>query len=203
MKPRGASRKGPNRLLATHYAERVCQVICVNDLGFVVGVELGLMLVQSSVTRRRRGCGNVEIPRLLRDFQVRHFHSQAFSRFLRRAGFCWLLMLVLGMECRGSGHFPSLAYPRRKNQRWHYANLSGRAMRSGHRTAKKFNASLQFFTGIVHFLDACRIAKNSNFSADSWLGNATGAADGLVTRPVAGYVYSANWETCTGGTCTR
>jgi hypothetical protein len=30
--------------------QRVCQVICVNDLGFVVGVELGLMLVQSSVT---------------------------------------------------------------------------------------------------------------------------------------------------------
>jgi hypothetical protein len=50
---------------------RVCQVICVNDLGFVVGVEPGLMLVQSSVTRRRRGCGNVEIPRLLRDFQAR------------------------------------------------------------------------------------------------------------------------------------
>ena len=58
---------------------RVCQVICVNDLGFVVGidlgidlgVDLGLMLVQSSVTRRRRGCGNVGIPRLLRDFQVR------------------------------------------------------------------------------------------------------------------------------------
>ena len=58
---------------------RVCQVICVNDLGFVVGVELGvelgielgLMLVQSSVTCRRRGCGNVGIPRLLRDFQVR------------------------------------------------------------------------------------------------------------------------------------
>jgi hypothetical protein len=53
----------------------VCQVICVNDLGFVVGiglgVDLGLMLVQSSVTRRRRGCGNVGIPRLLRDFQVR------------------------------------------------------------------------------------------------------------------------------------
>ena len=53
----------------------VCQVICVNDLGFVVGidlgVELGLMLLQSSVTRRRRGCGNVGIPRLLRDFQVR------------------------------------------------------------------------------------------------------------------------------------
>ena len=54
---------------------RVCQVICVNDLGFVVGiglgVDLGLMLVQSSVTRRRRGCGNVGIPRLLRDFPVR------------------------------------------------------------------------------------------------------------------------------------
>src|ERR1035441_3515810 len=29
------------------------------------------------------------------------------------------------------------------------------------------------------------------------------ASDGLVTRPVAGYVYSANWETCTGGICTR
>ena len=56
----------------------VCQVICVNDLGFVVGVdlgvdlgvELGLMLVQSSVTRRRRGCGNVGIPRLLRDSHI-------------------------------------------------------------------------------------------------------------------------------------
>jgi len=56
-------------------SHRVCQVICVNDLGFVVGiglgVDLGLMLVQSSVTRRRRGCGNVGIPRLLRDFPVR------------------------------------------------------------------------------------------------------------------------------------
>jgi hypothetical protein len=49
----------------------VCQLFCVNDLGFVVGVDLGLMLVQSSVTRRRCGCGNVGIPRLLRDFQVR------------------------------------------------------------------------------------------------------------------------------------
>jgi len=25
----------------------------------------------------------------------------------------------------------------------------------------------------------------------------------MSTRPVAGYIYSANWETCTGGTCTR
>ena len=29
------------------------------------------------------------------------------------------------------------------------------------------------------------------------------AFDGLVARPVAGYHYSANWETCTGGTRTR
>ena len=29
------------------------------------------------------------------------------------------------------------------------------------------------------------------------------AFDGLVARPVAGYYYSANWETCTGGTFTR
>ena len=29
------------------------------------------------------------------------------------------------------------------------------------------------------------------------------ASDGLVTRPAAGYHYSANWETCTGGTFTR
>jgi hypothetical protein len=29
------------------------------------------------------------------------------------------------------------------------------------------------------------------------------ASDGLVTRPVAGYHYSANWVICTGGTCTR
>jgi hypothetical protein len=29
------------------------------------------------------------------------------------------------------------------------------------------------------------------------------ASDGLVTRPVAGYVYSANWVICTGGTFTR
>jgi hypothetical protein len=69
---------GSVRLAKNPYI-RVCQVICVNDLGFVVGVELGvelgielgLMLVQSSVTCRRRGCGNVGIPRLLRDFQVR------------------------------------------------------------------------------------------------------------------------------------
>jgi hypothetical protein len=65
---------GPEQI-RQYQLHRVCQVICVNDLGFVVGVdlgvELGLMLVQSSVTRRRRGCGNVGIPRLLRDFQVR------------------------------------------------------------------------------------------------------------------------------------
>src|ERR1700758_4226028 len=111
----------------------MCQVICVNDLGFVLGVELGLMLVQSSVTRRRRGCGNVGIPRLLRDFQVRwelwKSRGRTFPRVPPRVistaklfhgscgepAFCWLLTLVLGMECRGSGHFPSLAYPRRKN----------------------------------------------------------------------------------------
>ncbi len=29
------------------------------------------------------------------------------------------------------------------------------------------------------------------------------ASDGLVTRPVAGYHYRANWAICTGGTCTR
>ena len=29
------------------------------------------------------------------------------------------------------------------------------------------------------------------------------ASDGLVTRPVAGYHYGANWAICTGGTCTR
>jgi len=29
------------------------------------------------------------------------------------------------------------------------------------------------------------------------------AFDGLVTRAVAKYHYSANWETCTGGTLTR
>ena len=29
------------------------------------------------------------------------------------------------------------------------------------------------------------------------------ASDGLVTRPAAGYHYSANWAICTGGTCTR
>jgi hypothetical protein len=29
------------------------------------------------------------------------------------------------------------------------------------------------------------------------------ASDGLITRAVAGYHYSANWETCTGGTLTR
>ena len=29
------------------------------------------------------------------------------------------------------------------------------------------------------------------------------AFDGLVTRAIAGYHYSANWETCTGGTFTR
>jgi len=29
------------------------------------------------------------------------------------------------------------------------------------------------------------------------------ASDGLVTRPVAGYHYSANWAISTGGTCTR
>jgi hypothetical protein len=29
------------------------------------------------------------------------------------------------------------------------------------------------------------------------------ASDGLVTRPAAGYHYSANWVICTGGTCTR
>jgi len=28
------------------------------------------------------------------------------------------------------------------------------------------------------------------------------ASDGLVTRPVAGYHYSANWVTCTGRTFT-
>jgi hypothetical protein len=27
-------------------------------------------------------------------------------------------------------------------------------------------------------------------------------SDGLVTRPVAGYHYSANWATCTGRTFT-
>jgi len=29
------------------------------------------------------------------------------------------------------------------------------------------------------------------------------ASDGLVTRSVAGYIYSANWAICTGGTFTR
>jgi hypothetical protein len=29
------------------------------------------------------------------------------------------------------------------------------------------------------------------------------ASEGLVTLPVAGYDYSANWVTCTGGTFTR
>ena len=29
------------------------------------------------------------------------------------------------------------------------------------------------------------------------------ASDGLVTRAVAGYVYSANWVICTDGTLTR
>jgi hypothetical protein len=29
------------------------------------------------------------------------------------------------------------------------------------------------------------------------------ASDGLVTRSIAGYHYSANWETCAGGTFTR
>ena len=29
------------------------------------------------------------------------------------------------------------------------------------------------------------------------------ASDGLVTRSVAGYIYSANWAICTGGTLTR
>ncbi len=29
------------------------------------------------------------------------------------------------------------------------------------------------------------------------------ASDGLVTRSIAGYHYSANWETCAGGTSTR
>ena len=29
------------------------------------------------------------------------------------------------------------------------------------------------------------------------------ASDGLVTRAVAGYHYSANWEIYTGGTLTR
>ncbi len=29
------------------------------------------------------------------------------------------------------------------------------------------------------------------------------ASDGLVTRTVAGYHYSANWVICTGGTFTR
>jgi len=29
------------------------------------------------------------------------------------------------------------------------------------------------------------------------------ASDGLVTRTVAGYDYSANWAICTGGTLTR
>src|SRR5580700_1334262 len=73
----GRPRRGWRSLLSpnTAHAVWVCQVICVNDLGFVVGiglgVDLGLMVVQSSVTRRRRGCGNVGIPRLLRDFQVR------------------------------------------------------------------------------------------------------------------------------------
>ena len=28
------------------------------------------------------------------------------------------------------------------------------------------------------------------------------ASDGLVTRPVAGYLYGANWEICTGRTFT-
>jgi hypothetical protein len=29
------------------------------------------------------------------------------------------------------------------------------------------------------------------------------ASDGLVTRPIAGYHFSANWETCAGATFTR
>src|ERR1700688_2283989 len=29
------------------------------------------------------------------------------------------------------------------------------------------------------------------------------ASDGLVTRSIAGYHYSANWEPCAGGTSTR
>jgi len=29
------------------------------------------------------------------------------------------------------------------------------------------------------------------------------ASDGLVTRTIAGYHYSANWETCAGRTFTR
>ena len=47
---------------------------CVNPSVQTILVLLlvfGLMLVQSSVTRRRCGCGNVGIPRLLRDFPVR------------------------------------------------------------------------------------------------------------------------------------
>jgi hypothetical protein len=48
---------------------------------------------------------------------ARHFHNQAFFRFLRRAGFCWVLSEVLGMECGGRWHFAFLAYPRRKNRR--------------------------------------------------------------------------------------
>jgi hypothetical protein len=48
---------------------------------------------------------------------ARHFDNQAFFRFLRRAGFCWVLSEVLGMECGGRWHFAFLAYPRRKNRR--------------------------------------------------------------------------------------
>jgi hypothetical protein len=46
-----------------------------------------------------------------------------------------VLWLLLGMGCKGRGA-PSLAYPRRKKLRLHYANLPGLVMRSGHRTVK-------------------------------------------------------------------
>ena len=38
---------------------------------------------------------------------------------------------------------------------------------------------------------------------DALCGDYIRASDGLVSRPVAGYIYSTNWAICTGGTLTR
>ena len=72
-------------------------------------------------TRRRRGCGNVGIPRLLRDFQARwkrwKSRGWTFPRFPRRAIFpakLWILGIFARMPCLGTaeglfGHFSKAA----------------------------------------------------------------------------------------------
>ena len=102
---------------------------------------------------RRRSCGNVGISRWGRDFQGAVEREE--SLFL---AFLSFHSSAISTAC--VTHFPTPFY-----------TFSQEGMRSGHRILKRFIASRQFCTGMVHFFEAFRRARYNNLKAASSLGN--------------------------------